>query len=407
MEEAFTLLEMDFNSSIACIKVIGVGGGGGNAVNRMIESGVRNVEFIAVNTDAQALMHNQASHKLQIGEKLTRGLGAGARPNIGEEAAKESIEAIKKELNGADMVFITAGMGGGTGTGAAPIIANAAREVGALTVAVVTKPFIFEGRQRMNIAEEGIQKLKESVDTIITIPNNRLLQFVGQKASFLDAFRVADDVLHKGVQGISDLIAVPGLINLDFADVKTIMENKGTAMMGIGQCSGDGRAVDAAKLAISSPMLEISIEGATDVLVSITGSADLTLFEINDAMEIIYNSVDPNANVIFGATIDDNLGDEVRITAIATGFDELKKKSLPDSDSKHNRRRNPWEIKPYPQADDRNEVSTFLKRRTSNADLDAPTYNRRDVQKVRRNPFEQGDTDVFPKRNENADNEAQ
>src|SRR6056297_235378 len=227
---------MDFSSNIACIKVIGVGGGGGNAINRMIEAGVRNVEFIAVNTDAQALMSNRAEHKLQIGEKSTKGLGAGARPEVGEEAAKESIEAIKSELTGADMVFITAGMGGGTGTGAAPIIATAAKEVGALTVAVVTKPFMFEGRQRMRVAEQGIEKLKGEVDTIITIPNNRLLEFVGQKASFLDAFRKADDVLHKGVQGISDLIAVPGLINLDFADVKTIMEDKGTALMGIGQC---------------------------------------------------------------------------------------------------------------------------------------------------------------------------
>ncbi len=372
---------MDFSSNIACIKVIGVGGGGGNAINRMIEAGVRNVEFIAVNTDAQALMSNRADHKLQIGEKSTRGLGAGARPDIGEEAAKESIEAIKSELTGADMVFITAGMGGGTGTGAAPIIATAAREVGALTVAVVTKPFLFEGRQRMRVAEEGIEKLKEEVDTIITIPNNRLLEFVGQKASFLDAFRKADDVLHKGVQGISDLIAVPGLINLDFADVKTIMEEKGTALMGIGQCGGDGRAEDAAQMAISSPLLEISINGATDVLVSITGSSDITLNEINDAMNIIYEAVDEEANVIFGATIDDNLGDEIRVTAIATGFDDsafMKKEK-----AKSQGQRDPW------KRDEKldNDNNKVLNKKSKVQGLESPAYNRRGVGNIKRNPF--------------------
>ncbi len=375
------MLEMDFSSNIACIKVIGVGGGGGNAINRMIEAGVRNVEFIAVNTDAQALMSNRAEHKLQIGEKSTRGLGAGARPDIGEEAAKESIEAIKSELTGADMVFITAGMGGGTGTGAAPIIATAAKEVGALTVAVVTKPFMFEGRQRMRVAEQGIEKLKGEVDTIITIPNNRLLEFVGQKASFLDAFRKADDVLHKGVQGISDLIAVPGLINLDFADVKTIMEEKGTALMGIGQCGGDGRAEDSAKMAISSPLLEISINGATDVLVSITGSSDITLNEINEAMNIIYQAVDEEANVIFGATIDDNLGDEVRVTAIATGFDDSA--LIRKERAKKQGKRDPWQ---------RNESNNdgdnpSLNRKSKVQSLESPAYNRRGVRNIRRNPF--------------------
>jgi len=372
---------MDFSSNIACIKVIGVGGGGGNAINRMIEAGVRNVEFIAVNTDAQALMSNRAEHKLQIGEKSTRGLGAGARPDSGEEAAKESIEAIKSELTGADMVFITAGMGGGTGTGAAPIIATAAKEVGALTVAVVTKPFMFEGRQRMRVAEQGIEKLKGEVDTIITIPNNRLLEFVGQKASFLDAFRKADDVLHKGVQGISDLIAVPGLINLDFADVKTIMEEKGTALMGIGQCGGDGRAEDSAKMAISSPLLEISINGATDVLVSITGSSDITLNEINEAMNIIYQAVDEEANVIFGATIDDNLGDEVRVTAIATGFDDSA--LIRKERAKKQGKRDPWQ---------RNESNNdgdnpSLNRKSKVQSLESPAYNRRGVRNIRRNPF--------------------
>ncbi len=372
---------MDFSSNIACIKVIGVGGGGGNAINRMIEAGVRNVEFIAVNTDAQALMSNRADHKLQIGEKSTKGLGAGARPEVGEEAAKESIEAIKSELTGADMVFITAGMGGGTGTGAAPIIATAAREVGALTVAVVTKPFIFEGRQRMKVAEEGIENLKDEVDTIITIPNNRLLEFVGQKASFLDAFRKADDVLHKGVQGISDLIAVPGLINLDFADVKTIMEEKGTALMGIGQCGGDGRAEDAAQMAISSPLLEISINGATDVLVSITGSSDITLNEINDAMNIIYEAVDEEANVIFGATIDDNLGDEVRVTAIATGFDDSA--FVKREKAKNQGQRDPWKRNEKKE----NDSSNILNRKSKAQGLESPAYNRRGVRNIKRNPF--------------------
>jgi cell division protein FtsZ len=373
---------MDFSSNIACIKVIGVGGGGGNAINRMIEAGVRNVEFIAVNTDAQALMSNRAEHKLQIGEKSTRGLGAGARPQIGEEAAKESIEAIKSELTGADMVFITAGMGGGTGTGAAPIIATAAREVGALTVAVVTKPFMFEGRQRMRIAEEGIKRLKEEVDTIITIPNNRLLDYVGQKASFLDSFRIADDVLHKGVQGISDLIAVPGLINLDFADVKTIMEEKGTALMGIGQCGGDGRAEDAAKMAISSPLLEISINGATDVLVSITGSSDMTLNEINEAMNIIYEAVDEEANVIFGATIDDSLGDEVRVTAIATGFDDVALAKRAEKQEQSGRR-DPWGSRNQVEEQEAKPVS----KKPKSQGFDSPAYNRRGVRNIRRNPF--------------------
>lgn len=379
---------MDFSSNSACIKVIGVGGGGGNAINRMIEAGVRNVEFIAVNTDAQSLMSNKADHKLQIGEKSTKGLGAGAKPEIGEEAAQESIEAIKSELTGADMVFITAGMGGGTGTGAAPVIAIAAREVGALTVAVVTKPFMFEGRQRMKIAEEGIKKLKDEVDTIITIPNNRLLEFVGQKASFLDAFRKADDVLHKGVQGISDLIAVPGLINLDFADVKTIMEQKGTALMGIGQCGGDGRAEDAALMAISSPLLEISINGATDVLVSITGSSDITLNEINDAMNIIYDAVDEEANVIFGATIDDNLGDEVRVTAIATGFDDSD--FVSKDPTKMPGQRDPWQriaVDKEKDQEKEKEPYNLMNRKSKVQGLESPAYNRRGVRNIRRNPF--------------------
>lgn len=304
----------------ACIKVIGVGGGGNNAVNRMISAGLKGVDFIAVNTDAQALKSAQAPTRLQIGAKLTKGLGAGADPDIGSRAAEESREEIANALRGADMVFVTAGMGGGTGTGAAPIVAEVAREMGALTVGVVTKPFTFEGRKRMNQAEKGIQNLKEKVDTLITIPNDRLLQVVDKKTSLMEAFRTADDVLRQGVQGISDLIAVPGLINLDFADVRTIMSNTGSALMGIGVARGESRAADAARAAISSPLLETSIEGARGVLLNITGGADLGLMEVNEAAEIIAQSADPEANIIFGAVIDDSITDEIRVTVIATGF---------------------------------------------------------------------------------------
>jgi len=304
----------------ACIKVIGVGGGGNNAVNRMISAGLKGVEFIAVNTDAQALKSAQAPTRLQIGAKLTKGLGAGADPDIGSRAAEESRDEIANALRGADMVFVTAGMGGGTGTGAAPIVAEVAREMGALTVGVVTKPFTFEGRKRMNQAEKGIANLKEKVDTLITIPNDRLLQVVDKKTSLMDAFRTADDVLRQGVQGISDLIAVPGLINLDFADVRTIMSNTGSALMGIGVARGESRAADAARAAISSPLLETSIEGARGVLLNITGGADLGLMEVNEAAEIIAQSADPEANIIFGAVIDDSITDEIRVTVIATGF---------------------------------------------------------------------------------------
>ena len=306
----------------AKIKVIGVGGGGSNAVNRMISSGLKGVEFIAVNTDAQALLHAMAPKRMQIGEKLTRGLGAGARPEIGEKAAQESREEILENLQGADMVFITAGMGGGTGTGAAPIVAECAREVGALTVGVVTKPFTFEGRMRQKKAESGIENLKQHVDTIITIPNDRLLQVVDKKTSIMDAFRIADDVLRQGVKGISDLIAVPGLINLDFADVKSIMSNAGSALMGIGEGSGENAAVAAAKAAIDSPLLETSIQGARGVLLNITGAAEnLSMFEVNEASVTIQEAANVDANIIFGASLDDTLGDTVRVTVIATGFD--------------------------------------------------------------------------------------
>jgi len=316
------MLELDMDlDRFAAIKVIGVGGGGNNAVNRMIAAGLHGVEFITVNTDAQALMHSQAAYRIQIGEKLTKGLGAGANPEIGEKAAQESREEIIKALRGADMVFVTAGMGGGTGTGAAPVVAECAKEVGALTVGVVTKPFSFEGRRRQAQAENGTAKLKEKVDTLITIPNDRLLQVADKRTSMIDAFRIADDVLRQGVQGISDLIAVPGLINLDFADVKTIMTDTGSALMGIGYGSGDNRAVAAAEAAIRSPLLETSIEGARGVLLNITGGPSLGLLEVNEAAAIISDAVDPEANIIFGAVIDETFQDEVRVTVIATGFD--------------------------------------------------------------------------------------
>ncbi|MDQ7096156.1 cell division protein FtsZ [Desulfosporosinus sp. PR] len=307
---------------IAEIRVIGVGGGGNNAVNRMITAGLQGVNFVTVNTDSQALQLSRASQKVQIGIKLTKGLGAGANPEIGAKAAEESREELAKALKGADMVFVTAGMGGGTGTGGAPIVAEVAKEMGALTVGVVTRPFTFEGRKRAMQAEKGIAELKSKVDTLITIPNDRLLQVVDKHTTIHEAFRIADDVLRQGVQGISDLIAVPGLINLDFADVKTIMSNTGSALMGIGQATGENRAVDAARKAISSPLLETSIEGAKGVLLNITGGINLTLFEVNEAAGIIADAADPEANIIFGAVIDESLKEELRVTVIATGFDQ-------------------------------------------------------------------------------------
>ncbi|HSO58263.1 MAG TPA: cell division protein FtsZ [Paenisporosarcina sp.] len=317
------MLEFDTSlDQLAVIKVIGVGGGGNNAVNRMIEHGVKGVEFIAVNTDAQALNLSRSTVKLQIGAKLTRGLGAGANPEVGKKAAEESKEQIEEALRGADMVFVTAGMGGGTGTGAAPVIAQIAREIGALTVGVVTRPFTFEGRKRQTQAIGGIGSMKEAVDTLIVIPNDRLLEIVDKNTPMLEAFREADNVLRQGVQGISDLIAVPGLINLDFADVKTIMSNKGSALMGIGISSGENRAAEAAKKAISSPLLETSIDGAKGVLMNITGGSNLSLFEVQEAADIVASASDEDVNMIFGSVINDNLKDEIIVTVIATGFNE-------------------------------------------------------------------------------------
>lgn len=313
----------DAGSYLAVIKVVGVGGGGTNAVNRMVDAGLKGVEFIAVNTDAQALQMCDADVKLNIGSHLTKGLGAGADPSIGAGAAAESRDDIKESLKGADLVFVTAGEGGGTGTGAAPVIAEIAKqEVGALTVGVVTRPFNFEGSQRAKQAEDGIHRLREQVDTLIVIPNERLLSTVERRTSILDAFRDADNVLRQGVQGITDLITTPGLINLDFADVRTIMHDAGSALMGIGVASGESRAGESAKNAISSPLLEESVEGATGILLNITGGRELGLFEVNEAAEIVSSAADQNANIIFGAVIDEAMGDEVRVTVIATGFDK-------------------------------------------------------------------------------------
>ncbi len=309
-------------STFATIKVVGCGGGGNNAVNRMVDAGLRGVEFISVNTDRQALSTTNAQVKIQIGEKLTKGLGAGAIPEVGRRAAEESREEIASALKGADLVFITAGMGGGTGTGAAPIVAEIARDLGTLTIAVVTKPFNFEGKQRMKNAEAGIAELKQHVDTLVVIPNDRLLQVVNKGTSMIEAFRIADDVLRQGIQGISDLIAVPAMINLDFADVKTVMESGGMAHMGIGLGSGENKLVEAAKNAISSPLLETNIDGARAVLINVTGGEDISIVDINEAANLIMEAADPDANIIFGAGIDETMGDAVRITVIATGFEK-------------------------------------------------------------------------------------
>lgn len=359
------MLEFDIDmEQFAQIRVIGVGGGGNNAVNRMITSGLRGVEFVAINTDKQALFLSKANTKIQIGDKLTKGLGAGANPEIGEKAANESRDEIAQSIKGADMVFVTAGMGGGTGTGAAPVVAQIAKEMGILTVGVVTKPFMFEGRKRMQHAERGVETLKGTVDTLVTIPNDRLLQVAEKKTSIVDAFRIADDVLSQGVQGISDLIAVPGLVNLDFADVKTIMLDTGLAHMGIGRASGENRAEEAARQAIQSPLLETSIEGARGVLLNITGGADLGLFEVNTAAELVQKSADPDANIIFGAVIDENLKDEILITVIATGFDKgpvLRKtdKVVEKNSVADNREKAPPVVQ---HVNDELEIPTFLRR---------------------------------------------
>lgn len=361
--------EVDMNS-IAHIKVVGVGGAGNNAINRMIAAGLKGVEFYSVNTDKQALYQSMASNKIQIGEKLTKGLGAGANPEIGRKAAEESYEDIKEILSGADMVFVTAGMGGGTGTGAAPIVAQVARELGILTVGVVTKPFSFEGKVRKMQAERGIIDLEDKVDTLIIIPNDRLLQIVDKKTSIIDAFKVADDILRQGVQGISDLIAVPGLVNLDFADVKTIMLNKGLAHMGIGKATGDNRSTEAVKQAIHSPLLETSIEGAKSVLLNITGGMNLGIFEVNEIAELVCESADPDANIIFGSAIDEAMQDEIRITVIATDFElhkaqSEKKPEKGDAKIEQNKSESNVEKK----------IET-AKNNYQNEDLDIPTFLR-------------------------------
>jgi len=349
--------ELDLDQ-YANIKVIGVGGGGNNAVNRMINAGLKGVEFISVNTDSQALQMALANNKIQIGSKLTKGLGAGANPDIGQKAAEESREDIEQILRGADMVFVTAGMGGGTGTGAAPVVAEIAKQLGALTVGVVTKPFTFEGKRRAQQAETGITTLKEKVDTLITIPNDRLLQVVEKNTSIMEAFRIADDILRQGVQGISDLIAVPGLINLDFADVKTIMKEAGSALMGIGRASGENRATEAAKQAICSPLLETSIEGARGVLLNITGGNSLGLFEVNEAADIIFQSADAEANIIFGAVIDERMEDDITVTVIATGFDQR----ILSRAQKPRKTDSGVEIKPVSSTDEL-DIPAFLRRK--------------------------------------------
>jgi cell division protein FtsZ len=371
---------LDFDVDVqdfAQIKVIGCGGGGNNAVNRMIIEGLKNVEFIAINTDKQALMLSQASQKIQIGEKLTKGLGAGANPEIGQKAAEESKDEISQAIKGADMVFITAGMGGGTGTGAAPVIAETAKSMGILTVGVVTKPFPFEGRKRMIHAEMGINNLKDRVDTLVTIPNERLLSIVDKKTTLMDSFKLADDVLKQGVQGISDLITIPGLVNLDFADVRTIMIDKGLAHMGVGKGNGDNRAQDAAKQAISSPLLETSIVGATGVLLNITGGADLGLLEINEAAEIVQDAADPDANIIFGAVIDEEIKDEIRITVIATGFEEKAKTAKPEKKvNKENESGNREQF--YHRNDSKDEAAaTSEYKNFEDEDLEIPAFLRR------------------------------
>ena len=360
----------------ATIKVIGVGGAGNNAVNRMIEEGIKGVDFIAVNTDRQALTKSKAGTKIQIGEKITRGLGAGANPDIGAQSAEENKSEIAETLRGADMVFVTAGMGGGTGTGAAPIVASTAKEMGILTIGVVTKPFTFEGKKRLSQAERGIESLKGKVDTLVVIPNDKLLQIIDRKTSIIEAFKMADDVLRQGVQGISDLITVTGTVNLDFADVKTIMLNTGMAHMGTGRASGENKAEDAAKEAIQSPLLETSIEGARGVIINITGGEDLGLQEVNTAAELIQRSVDPEANIIFGTVIDPEMQDEIKITVIATGFDQPDdtKSPLLDSLGVGNASK-PWEkkVSSIPSSQDLG---------TSQNDLDIPSFLRKNKNKT-------------------------
>ena len=357
----------------ATIKVIGVGGAGNNAVNRMLDLGIKNVDFIAVNTDRQALQKSKANTKIQIGEKITRGLGAGANPDVGAQSAEESKQEITEVLRGADMVFVTAGMGGGTGTGAAPTVAGLAKEMGILTIGVVTKPFTFEGKKRLAQAERGIESLKGKVDTLIVIPNDKLLQVIDRKTSMAEAFMMADDILRQGVQGISDLITVTGAINLDFADVKTIMQNTGMAHMGIGFASGENKAEDAAKQAIQSPLLETTIEGARGVIINVTGGIDLGLQEVNTAAELIQRSVDPEANIIFGTVVDETMNDEIQITVIATGFEDQ------NDNSSIGKRAENMASKPWGKKIDSIPSSQDLS--GSQNDLDIPSFLRKNKNK--------------------------
>ncbi len=361
---------MNQTESFACIKVIGVGGGGCNAVDRMINEGLKGVDFIAINTDAQALMLSKAQTRVRIGEKLTRGLGSGGDPEIGCKAAEESEEELYAVLKGSDMVFITAGIGGGTGTGASPVISKIAREIGALTIGVVTRPFTFEGARRLKTAEVGIGELKDQADTLIVIPNDRLLQIVDKRASLQDAFSVADDVLRQGIQGISELITVPGLINLDFADVRTIMSEGGAALMAVGRSSGDERAREAAEQAISSKLLDITIDGARGILFNVTGGPDLTLFEVNQAAAIIKETAHPDVNLIFGAVIDPNMGEEIRVTVIATGFERT---GMPRNIMERPRVRRDISVGQEPSTE---PVDVFQPRSLNTEDLDIPTFLR-------------------------------
>jgi cell division protein FtsZ len=371
------------NAAIARIKVIGVGGGGSNAVNRMIAEGIQGVEFITVNTDAQALMLTKAGTRVRLGDKLTRGLGAGGNPEVGRKAAEESADELYNVLKGSDMVFVTAGMGGGTGTGAAPIVAQIAKESGALTIGVVTRPFTFEGMRRIQSAEAGINQLKEHTDTLVAIPNDRLLQIADKRASLQDAFRLADDVLHQGIQGISELITVPGLINLDFADVRAIMSEGGAALMAVGKGSGDERAKNAAEDAISSKLLDITIDGARGVLFNVTGGPNMTLFEVNQAAAIIRETAHPDVNMIFGAVIDPNMGDDIRITVIATGFERnsMPRRALDKQPRENKRTEIPYNVRPMESVSVQSDVQAGEAKQASHPsvnkdDLDIPTFLR-------------------------------
>jgi cell division protein FtsZ len=359
--------------SFACIKVVGVGGGGCNAVDRMVDEGLQGVEFVAINTDAQALMLAKAQTRVRIGDKLTRGLGSGGDPEIGRKACEESAEELYSVLKGSDMVFITAGIGGGTGTGAAPLVAQIAKEIGALTIGVVTRPFTFEGAKRQNAAELGITNLKEQADTLIVIPNDRLLQIVDKRASLQTAFKVADDVLRQGIQGISELITIPGLINLDFADIRTIMSEGGAALMAVGRATGDDRAREAAEQAISSELLDITIDGARGILFNVTGGPDLTLFEVNQAAAINKETAHPDVNLIFGAVIDPNMGEELRLTVIATGFEQS---GMPRSIMERSRSRNDFMLE---QQQVHDSTKDFQPRSLNTEDLDIPTFLRNRV----------------------------